>query len=530
MKKIKVVAMALAAVLTVSCFSGCGNNKTAGTEVDLSGNIPENLTIFSALGGNVASAGGSTFNDCLTFQLLEKDTGCHVEWQHPSSGAVDERFNVMIVSGEYPDAIVYNWAKVKNGAQSYVDDGVIVDLTDYIETCMPNFYQYMQDHPELKKDITTDDGRILYIPFIRKEKELCTYQGPVIRKDWLDKLGLEVPKNTVELYEVLKAFKTRDPNGNGKADEIPMGGVGFDSMMGIGGLMWSFGTTWTFHLKDGKVVYGPTTKEFQEGLEYIAKLYSEGLIDIDYLLDDRSKYDAKFTNNTIGFGFGYQPSTYYPVMNDGTREVAGIGYIAGTDGKKYCFNPAYVQQITTCSMAVSTSNKNVAGTLKWLDRLYGGDGYMYANFGQEGLSYEMKDGEPVFTEYMTNNSNGKTFAQMVGLTCAVRDSAFPMLQSWDYYRQTLQPWGIKAIETWLADEPDTSCIIPATMSLSAEESEIYTNAMTQIETYVKEEMNKVVTGKTSADNWPSVVEKINSMGISKVVEVENAAYKRYKDR
>ncbi len=461
MKKLRILALMLAMVMSVLCFAGCGNGSNEQVQVDLTGEIPESMTIFSALGGNVAAGGGASFNDCLTFQLLEKDTGCHIEWQHPSASALAERFNVMIVSGEYPDAIVYQWSKIKNGAQSYVEDGVLVDLTPYVETCMPNFSKYMEEHPELKKDIVTDDGKILYIPFIREDEKLATYTGTLIRKDWLDKLGLKEPANTDELYEVLKAFKTEDPNGNGKADEIPMGGVGFDSTtMGIGQLMWSFGTTWNFHLKNNKVVYGPITKEFEEGLTYIAKLYSEGLIDPDYLIDNRSKYDAKFTNDTVGFGFGYQPSTYYSAMNDGSRLVKGIGYINGPDGKKYSFNPSCVQLVTNTSLAVTTANKNVAGTLKWLDKFYAGDGYMYANFGQEGLSYEMKNGEPVFTEYMTNNSNGKSLAQMVGLTCAVRDSAFPMLQSWDYYKQTLQPWGVSAIEEWIANKTATkSCLI-----------------------------------------------------------------------
>ena len=528
-KKFRGIAAGLAAAMMVVGCTGCGNNGSTTSEVNLDGDIPENLTIFCNLGANVASAGGTDFNDCLSFQLLEEATGCHVEWQHPASGAATERFNVMIVSGNYPDCIVYNWPSVKGGAQSYVDDGVIVDLTDYVEECMPNFTKFLEENPELKKDVVTDDGKILYIPYIRADKELCVFQGQVIREDWLEKLNLDVPKTTDELYEVLKAFKTQDPNGNGKADEIPIDGAGFNNNMGIGCLLWPFGATWTFQLDDsGKVVYGPMTDEFQQGLEYVAKLYSEGLIDPDYLLDDRTKYDAKFTSDQVGFGFGYQPSTYYPVMNDGKRKVTGIGYISGPEGKKYCFNTQIIQQVTAgTSLAVSTANKNVAGTLKWLDQFYGGDGYMYANFGKEGLSYEMKDGEPTFTEYITNNENGKTIAQMVGLTCGVRDSAFPMLQSWDYYKQTLQPWGIEAIETWIADEPDTSRILPSTLSLTVEEGETYAEVMNQVETYVLEEANKVITGKTNASDWSSIVQRINDMGIQEVIDIENAAYTRY---
>ena len=137
-KKWRGAAAGLAAVMAVAGCTACSGGG-GGKEVDLSGEIPKNLTIFSELGANVASAGGSTFNDTTTFQLLEEKTGCHVEWQHPASGAGKERFNMMIVSGDYPDAIVYNWTDVNGGIESYVEDEIIVDLTPYIETCMPIF-------------------------------------------------------------------------------------------------------------------------------------------------------------------------------------------------------------------------------------------------------------------------------------------------------------------------------------------------------------------------------------------------------
>lgn len=529
-KKMRAAAAGVAAVMALTCLSGCGGEKKSAS-VDLSGDIPKELTIFSDLGANVSSAGGSSFNDTTTFKLLEEKTGCHVEWQHPAAGAGTERFNMMIASGEYPDAIVYNWTNVNGGIESYVDDGVIVDLTPYIEKCMPNFNKLLNDNPEFKKDVTTDDGKILSIPYIRQDKQLCIYQGTVIRQDWLEKLNLKAPTTPEELEQVLIAFKTQDPNGNGKADEIPWGAAyGLDNVMGLGPIMWAFNTTYNFHLRDGKVVYGPTTAEFKEGLTYLARLYKEGLIDPDYLTNDRQKMDAKYTSDITGFGFGFQPSTYYTSMNDGSRKISGIGYLKSSDGKNYCYNDAYVQPVmNSVSLAVTSSNNNVAGTLKWLDNLYGGDGVMYANYGEEGKTYEMKDGEPVFTEYMTNNPDGKTFAQMIGLTCAVRDSAFPMLQTWQFYKQTLQPWGVESIETWMNDNADTSNILPQ-ISRTQEESERYSELMNPIKTYMQEQANKVITGAISVDEWDNVVEKIGQMGIDEVVKIQNDAYERYLKR
>ncbi len=72
--------------------------------------------------------------------------------------------------------------------------------------------------------ITAPDGNIYALPQVN-ECYHCMYQQRMwIYKPWLDKLGLKMPTTTDEFYEVLKAFKTKDPNGNGKADEIPLSG------------------------------------------------------------------------------------------------------------------------------------------------------------------------------------------------------------------------------------------------------------------------------------------------------------------
>ena len=75
--------------------------------------------------------------------------------------------------------------------------------------------------------ITAPDGHIYSFPWIEelgagKESIHSVNDFPWINVEWLNKLGLKMPTTTEELKQVLIAFKTKDPNGNGKADEIPM--------------------------------------------------------------------------------------------------------------------------------------------------------------------------------------------------------------------------------------------------------------------------------------------------------------------
>ncbi len=508
--------------------SGCGSEKqnTSYENQD----IPRSLTIFAGMGASPAKGGAQSNNDIASFRLMEKMTGCHVEWTHPASGAFEEKFNLMITSGNLPDAIVANWRDISGGVDTYVDDEIILELTDMVKEYMPNFWGYLEANPDIKKQIVNDDGEILYIPFIRKDKELNIYQGPQIRVDWLEKLGLDIPKTTDDLYNVLKAFKEKDPNGNGQADEIPMTGIDFDDTTnGIGNLLWAFGTTYDFYVDNGTVKYGPMEPEFAEGLKYITKLYSENLIDTDYLLNDRQKMDSKVLNNRSGFLFAMQPTKYCnSELNDGTKKVLGIPYLIGSNGKKACFNPMYTQSVIGTSIALTTANKNPVGTLKWLDNFYGGKGYEYMNFGEEGVDFAWVDGYPKLSDSILNNPNlDRTSA--IGMAIGAFDSAFPALQDWRYYEQTLSPWGSESINTWAKDDVDTKGILPP-VSLNDDDNEKVAQIMTQIKSYVSSEYNKILVGQSSIDTWQGVCEQMKKMGIEDIVKIYNNAYKSYQER
>ena len=187
-------------------------------------------------------------------------------------------------------------------------------------------------------------------------------------------------------------------------------------------------------------------------------------------------------------------------------------------------------QVTTgACLAVTSANKNVAGTLKWLDELYGEEGIAFGNYGKEGLTYKMVDGEPVFTDYITANKDGKGLSDMVSLTCAVRDSGFPMIQTWQFYKQTLSDWGVEAIENWGDDNPNIDNILP-TVSRTQEESEDYGRIMNPIKTYMLEQVNKVIMGTASMADWDNAVKQMEKMDIESAVKIQQAAYDRYVKR
>src|SRR5699024_199237 len=221
-------------------FVGCSNDATEETtgngdegngnganenEEASSGEVgyPESLSYWIALDANVAAT-SKNLNEVGVYQEIEKITGTKVDFKHPSGEGeqVTEQFNLMLNSKDLPDVIETNWLTVPKGPDNAINTGTIIRLNELIEEHAPNFNQYLNDNPDIKKMITTDEGNIYSFPFIRGDEALRVFMGPMLRKDWLDKLDLDVPETIDEWEEVMTAIREGDPNGNGEKDETPL--------------------------------------------------------------------------------------------------------------------------------------------------------------------------------------------------------------------------------------------------------------------------------------------------------------------
>ena len=520
-KFIKCVSLMLSLALLITCVAGCGKEKTISTNTG-TGEYPEKLTIFAKIGANALKAGAQDRNDTLPFKMIEKATGCHVEWINPSPTAFGEQFNLLLASGKYPDIIQSSWGGKTADLKLLIEDGVILPIQDYLEH-MPNLSKFIEENPEIRRQILSSDGKLIYAPGLRLDEELKIFVGPEIRYDWLEKLGLEVPKTLDEFYNVLMAFKTGDPNGNGEADEIPFTGIGADSSTSwaIGNIAWAFNTHYGFYIKDGKVTHGMLENEMKDALKYINKLYMDGLIDQDFLINDRDKIDNKILNDKAGFAFGVQPSLYAASMDDGVRKFAAIPYINGI-----CLNPTYRSNLVNNECVITSACSNPSGAAKWLDFFYGEEGIEYTNFGEEGVSFEKVDGKNQFIDsYISNNPNGKGQIEMIALATLLTTTDFAMLQTWEGYSQTLLPWGKESIEMW-TDTAEYSNALPPLM-FTEEESKEISRLYPDMKTYISEIFCNMIIGRTDISEFDNIRNQLEKMNISRVIEIYNQAYERY---
>lgn len=468
------------------------------------------------------------YNDIAAYKKLEEITGVHVIWEHPASGEVEQQFNLMMTSDKLPDVIERTWTSVPGGPEKYIKDKKIVALNDYIDKYAPNLKQILDENPEWRKMITTDEGNIYVFPFIRSDAYNLTFFGPILRGDWLEKLDLEIPETIDEWYTVLKAFKEQDPNGNGEADEIPL--LIHPTSFTYNAFVGAWGITNGFYQVDGKVHYGPIQPEYKEFLQLLHDWYQEGLIDQEYVATDSKLQDAKVTNDQLGAFMGYSGSSLLRYMqlkaDDPEFSLVGAPYPVFNKGDTPIFNQGELP-FQGVGAAITTSNRNIVETVKWLDYHYSEEGYMLFNFGIEGESYEMIDGYPTYTEIITNNPDGKSMAEALAMYNRASWSG-PFIQAKEYAEQYNNlPQQKQAIEQWAKGSNER--LMPL-VTPTQEESSEFASIMNDINTYREEMINKFIMGEEPLSKFDDFVKTIEGMGIERAIEIQQAALERYNNR
>ncbi|KGE18308.1 ABC transporter substrate-binding protein [Paenibacillus wynnii] len=365
--------LSLGAILAVS---GCGGNNGANDSTatnngsNKSSDSKPSLKFMTQ--SNVLAPADP--NEKLVFKRLEETTGIHIDWTNYTNDIFAEKRNLALATGELPDAI-FDAGLTDYDLLKLAKDGTIIPLDDIVENQMPNFKKVLEQVPQYKAMITAPDGHIYSLPWIEelgagKESIHSVNNIPWINVEWLKKLNLEMPTTTEELKKVLIAFKTQDPNGNGKADEIP---VSFINANGgnedIGFLFGSFGPGMNWDLTlvsdDGKVSFAASQDGYKEGVKYFNELYKEGLIDVEYITQDWNTFIAKGKENLYGLYFTWDKANVSG-MNDTYEPMPAL---AGPDGTKNVVR-SNGMGFDRGRMVVTKDNKNLEATAKWMDQLY----------------------------------------------------------------------------------------------------------------------------------------------------------------
>jgi len=464
---------------------------------------------------------GDSFTKNKWIKDLETKTNVKIEWQVQSLNDWATQKSVLIASGELPDVIIGN--QTFNDSDIISNQGLFLPVDDLVKKYMPNYSEALNKLPELKKVETFPDGKMYSFGKNLPNRPQTEYQ-PVINKVWLDKLGLKVPTTLDELYDVLLAFKTKDPNGNGKADEIPVTDYTANLLNPFG--ITDLNTNSMTVKEDGSVSYYPTSDQYKAGVKWLQKLYAAGILDREMFTQDATMVTAKKQDPSVakvGFTYSWTPDS---TMGKWSSQYVAIAPIKGTDGKQYApGDKGGVFSIQRNEALISSSCKNPAIAARWLDQFYTGEASIQNFWGAIGTVITKNSDDT----YSLNNPPDGTSSDAWYWDQSLRDFG-PKYISTDFQKKIkLSPTsgdGLKVELSKLGDQYVTTPF-PNVMYTVAENQEIPT-LTTDIDTYVGQMRAQWVTKGGIDAGWDAYTKKLKDMGLDKLVKIRTDAYSRYK--
>ncbi len=433
-----------------------------------------------------------------------------------SNSDYNQAFNLMLASGEMDDIIEgYSSAAFTQ----YGVEGAFVAINKYLDI-MPNFSKFLDENPEARKQMTSYDGNIYYIPFMQGG---YASTGWFMRTDWLEKLNLKAPKTVEELYDVLVAFRDKDPNGNGQKDEIPYfnGSMSKTSLTGLECLypLWNARPSW--YTENGTVKYGPYDPAFKDAMINVAKWYQEGLIDKEIFTRGSNSRAELLGNNVGGSTHDWFGSTAkFNRELEGKIDGFVFEAIPAVDGKEPQHRPATAGY----GWGISSQCKDIETAIKYFDFWFSEKGSRLVNFGIEGVHYDMVDGKPQFKPELLARDDFQSLITTDGVQVEIGYK-----QDFEYEKQWLHPIAVKGMEMyesnldWFLD-----IFPPLNSSYLPEEFDEYTALYTPIKTYVDETVQKWLLGVNDIEStYDGFIKQLEALNIKRLIEVQQKAYDRY---
>lgn len=536
MKKTRFLALALCTLLLVS---GCGDltSKKTSSNIEISGvnefpitKEPVTLSIFTPQSMYIENFETNEFT-----KEYEEKTGVHIEW-HVATGDQRQAANLMLASGDYAD-IFMDYIITKSEQLGFAEQGVFIDISDYIDEHGYYIKKMFDEKPEYRK-LTAIGDAIYGLPQVIESYRDVYKNMMWVYEPWLEKLNLDMPETTDDFYNLLKAFKEQDPNGNGKADEIPLAALGVKHWQGIEPyLMSAFLPVGSerYYVENGEVKYAAVQPEYREGLRFIKKLYDEGLLYSDSFIMDRTQMMSIGENETVilGCGPGQTPQTFSISNGQGKRfpEYCAIPPLKGPKGVQ-----ATVKEppLFYTHFSVTSACEHPEVAIKWVDWFYSEEGYRKTQGSSNYITREAKEGElgvdgkqalwtmekiaqsNTTSTGIAQNKNWQNFGvfyrkwdQIVKLCSPSNSKIDPKGNLWEAY----ETYSKYEVDNFLGD-----------MAVSSKDLDAYTDFRTAMDE-VEISFAAFVTGELDIDkDWDDYVKRVNDMGLAKYTKILQKVY------
>ena len=478
------------------------------------------------------------FNTNKATIYWEEMTGVHVDWIQVPEQDKAQKLTLMLSSGsDLPD--VFSTHLSFEQVILYGAQGLFIPLNDLIDQYGHGIHKVFKLEPNARNVITAPDGNIYTLPYYN-DCYHCRYaQRAWINVDWLQRLGLEMPRTTEELVTVLRAFKENDANGNGKADEIPLlsqanswHSDSTDFLMNPFTFNPGNSTLWRY-VQGDEVVFAPVQPGWKDGLRYLRRLHDEGLLDPESFSIDQNGLRQLTENpagNRVGLSLGGYHGMFAALDADGAKhDYEALPPLQGPAGRQ---TPVYYVGITPI-FVVTRDSEYPEIAYRWGDMMYDDEKAILGGWGQEDEDWRAArpgelgiTGEQAtwvrLTEWgVPHNSHwGQSIPQIANgdtyyFSVAAEQGAWNLEHElWKASTHAMKPYGVenKALPPLFLD-----------LDMVQELSE----PLALLRQHVDEWNALFITGRKEIDgDWDEFVNGLQDIGLPKVLEMTTAAYRR----
>jgi putative aldouronate transport system substrate-binding protein len=469
-------------------------------------------------------------NDMILYKQLEQETNVKVNWLVIPETNWNERKNILINSGDMPDVFYMNTYS-PDEVDRYGRQGLFLELTGPVNQYAPSLQKVMAGYPQFKALMTNpSDGKIYSIRGAHNRFYLTG--SPVgmmfVYQPWLDKLGLKMPGTYLEFEEMLRAFKTKDPNGNGKADEYPyVFANGWSGNSSIQQFFAMFGYGYQgirpsgdcfVETREGKAVFVPGTENFKEAIIWLHKLFAEGLLaEEDYAAMDRNLFSAKNFSDVVvtgSFSAFHKNSAYVPAERYDDYTPITIPP-KGPHGDQIYMQNTRLAGVHGGFIITQKAAPKVPGIMRWLDAHFEPRRSVQMSLGPIGLTLEEKPGGIIGYKPTPTDTNYNQFRYG---QCPADSAPFFIPPD---------AWGklVEVMEEDLTRVPWANSLKPygtqnfITMFPVAEETQFIQTRGKEIDDYVKTTQAKWLMSGGIEREWGDFQARLKAMGVDEYTRV-----------
>jgi len=469
-----------------------------------------------------------------SFRTAEEATGVHIDMIGCAPDVWATQFSIMIAGGEYPDLIGRFGPTYTGGYEAGIADGIIIDMKELIPTYAPDYWEILNEKGGVK-DCTTDSG---YMPAMGEilVNTSGINNGPMVNEAWLAEAGFDTLK-TYDDYEQYLTYCKSEHNASllmhhqcvwlGNYFCAGFGVMGYQNLASM--------SRYGFYQVDGTVKHGWIEDGFKDYLTLMNDWWEKGLLDQDIIYDNSIAYAS-----TGEYAYVYQmkascfygnkgniPSYERSVAVEGTKFVAvpdPVLKVGDTTHFQFPNSDDYGISGYT-AISISTQCEDPVLATQYLNYWFTDEGFLAANYGEEGYSYEMVNGQPQYTDVVlkapNQTANDYINSYMNVVMCCLMDP--------DKLNFTYTDAQLAANSIWSSNN-DTAWLYPAAASLTADEGDEFSTIMGDVNTYGKENIVKFIIGEKPLDEFDAFADQLVNLGMDRCIEIYQAAYNRYMNR